>query len=282
MLVDTHCHLTHERYDGDRASVLSRAREAGVGNVVSIASHLEDAAAIRALMDASDASVPETFTATALFGTAGIHPHHAASAGEDLRSRLEDALDSDPRVVAVGECGLDFHYDLSPRDVQRRVFELQLRVAGDRGLPAVVHCREAEEEMIPIVKEAGSGGVTGVLHCFPGHRALLDAALESGWLVSFTGLVTFPKWGGTESVHAVPADRYMLETDGPFMAPVPHRGKRNEPAFVPWIRDRVAELRGEPAAEVARRTTETALRFFGLPLPGEEEAAPPPEPGAVE
>jgi TatD DNase family protein len=264
MLVDTHCHLTHDRYDRDRASVLRRAREAGVGAVVTIASHLEDAAAVQTLLDSPDAASFATSPGTGLFGTAGVHPHHASGAGPDLRARLEAFLDAHPRVVAVGECGLDFHYDHSPRDVQRKVFELHLQVAAERGLPAVVHCREAEDEMIPMVRESGAAGMRGVLHCFPGHRELLEAALESGWLVSFTGLVTFPAWNGSESVRAVPTDRYMLETDGPYMAPVPHRGKRNEPAFVPWIRDRVAELRGESGDEVARRSTQTAMRFFGL------------------
>ena len=257
MLVDSHCHLTHERYEGDLSGVLERAREGAVGSVVVIASDLDDAVRVRDLLDTG----PRTPT---LVGTAGVHPHQAGSAGSDLRPRLEEALDAHPRVVAVGECGLDFHYDFSPRDVQRRVFELQLQVAGDRGLPAVVHCREAEEEMIPLVREAGAAGVTGVLHCFPGHLPLLEAAMEAGWLVSFTGLVTFPSWDGTESVRAVPGDRYMLETDGPYMAPVPHRGKRNEPAWVPRIRDRVAELRGEDPDAVARDTTGNARRFFGL------------------
>jgi TatD DNase family protein len=264
MLADTHCHLTHERFGEDRPSVLGRAREAGVEMVVTIASHLEDAAVVQALLDSPEAASFGTAPGTGLYGTAGVHPHHASDAGPDLRPRLEEALEAHPRVVAVGECGLDFHYDLSPRDVQRRVFELQLQLAGERRLPAVVHCREAEDEMIPMVRDAGAAGVTGVLHCFPGHLGLLEAAMESGWFVSFTGLVTFPKWGGAESVRAVPADRYMLETDGPYMAPVPHRGKRNEPAFVPWIRDRVAELRGETAEEVSRRSTATAMGFFGL------------------
>ena len=270
MLVDSHCHLTHERYRGEVPGVLERAREAGVGSVVVIASDLDDAARVRGLLDTG----PRT---PILVGTAGVHPHQAGEAGPDLRPRLEEALDAHPRIVAVGECGLDFHYDLSPRNVQRRAFELQLEVAGDRGLPAVVHCREAEEEMIPLVREAGAAGVTGVLHCFPGHLPLLETAMESGWLVSFTGLVTFPSWDGAESVRGVPRDRYMLETDGPYMAPVPHRGKRNEPAFVPRIRDRVAELRGEDPKEVARDTTGNAQRFFGLA--GLRAAGGPADPG---
>jgi TatD DNase family protein len=260
MLVDSHCHLTHERYGDEVREILARAARAGVEAVVAVASHLEDAAAVRALL-ANGGERP------LLRGTAGVHPHHAATAGDDLPDRLEQALDAHPGVAAVGECGLDFHYDFSPREVQRRVFELQLRVAGDRDLPVVVHCREAEAAMAPLVREAGEAGVRGVLHCFPGDLSLLETAMEAGWLVSFTGLVTFPSFRGEEAVRIVPGDRYMLETDGPYMAPVPHRGKRNEPAFVPHVRDRVAELRGETPSEVARRSTRTARRLFRLPEP---------------
>lgn len=264
MLVDSHCHLTHERYEGEVGPVLERAGRESVGAVVAVASNLDDAGRVRALLDSSPTSSRPAPGTPLLLGTAGVHPHEASGAGDGVRGRLEEALGAHPLVVAVGECGLDFHYDFSPRDVQRRIFGLQLQVAGERGLPVVVHCREAEADMIPIVREAGAAGVVGVLHCFPGDLALLDAALESGWLVSFTGLVTFPSWDGLDAVRSVPGDRYMLETDGPYMAPVPHRGKRNEPGFVTWIRDRVAEIRGEEPEEVARRTTRTARRFFGF------------------
>lgn len=270
MLIDTHCHLTHERFEEDRLEVLARARTAGVGGVVSVASTLDDAAAVQRLVrGAADAPA-----AAEVRGTAGVHPHEAKSAPKDLRARLDDFLDEHPDVVAVGECGLDHHYDFAPRGDQRRVFETHLDVAGARELPVVVHCREAEADMIPMVREAGRAGVHGVLHCYPGDLELLETALDAGWLVSFTGLVTFRSFDGVEAVRRVPPDRYMLETDGPYMAPVPHRGKRNEPARVPHIRDRVAEIRGEPAADVERATTETAVRFFaafaGLaaPAPG--------------
>jgi TatD DNase family protein len=283
MLIDTHCHLTHERYDADRTEVLLRARAAGVVEVVSVASDLDDATAVQELADrlrkgaegrttAEGATGEDRGSGTSgeavpparVWGTAGVHPHEAAGAPRDLRARLEAFLDEHPGVVAVGECGLDYHYDLSPRPVQRGVFRLQIEVAEARGLPLVVHCREAEADMAPIVRAAGEAGVRGVLHCFPGDLDLLETALEAGWFVSFTGLVTFPSWEGAEAVRRVEKDRFMLETDGPYMAPVPHRGKRNEPAWIPRIRDRVAELRGERPQEVERATTDSARRLFGL------------------
>ncbi len=235
-----------------------RAREAGVSQTLCIASELDDARQVARLV----ADRPT------LFGTAGVHPHDAAHAPSDLREPLVEALGSHPRIVAIGECGLDFHYDFSPRDVQRRVFDLQLGVAGELGLPVVVHCREAEAEMIPIVREAGVAGIRGVLHCFPGDLELLATAMEAGWMVSFTGNVTFRNFTGMDAVKTVPADRYMLETDGPWMAPVPHRGSRNEPALIPLIRNRIAELRGETPEAVEAATDRNARRFFSLPEPG--------------
>ncbi|MSR22713.1 MAG: TatD family deoxyribonuclease [Gemmatimonadetes bacterium] len=261
MLLDTHCHLTDPQYGPDLALVLGRARSAGVGGIVCVVSDLDDARSAQSLPGATggaDPSLPQ------IWSTVGVHPHAASRAPGDMRARLEDLLDSSGRVVAIGECGLDFHYDFSSPAEQRRAFELQLRIATDRGLPAVVHCREAEAEMAAIVREAGEAGVRGVLHCFTGDLPLLDAALDADWLVSFTGLVTFRSFAGTEAVRITPSDRYMLETDGPYMAPIPHRGKRNEPAFLSEIRNRVAELRGVPPDRVERESTETARRFFGL------------------
>lgn len=258
MLVDSHCHLTHERYAGEVDEVLGRAVEAGVEAVVVVASDLEDSARVRDLLGREPAS-----PSPRLVGTAGIHPHAAGEAPADFLERLDEALDAGSSIVAVGECGLDYHYDFSPRPAQRKLFEAQLGVAEERGLPAVVHCREAEADMVGFVRDAGQAGIRGVLHCFPGDMTLLEAAVEAGWMVSFTGLVTFPSWDGAAAVTGVPEDRYMLETDGPYMAPVPRRGKRNEPSLVPYIRDRVAELRHEPAEKVARDTTRNARRFFG-------------------
>lgn len=261
MLLDTHCHLTHDRYDEDVCEVLVRSGESGVDGVVAIASSLTDAEDVRRLLERSESSSCER---PLLWGTAGVHPHHARHVERTFARRLDEALSAHPRIVAVGECGLDFHYDFSPREVQRRVFQAQIELAQDRSLPVVVHCRDAEAEMKSFVEEAGEAGVRGVLHCFPGDLDLLDVALDAGWFVSFTGIVTFSSFEGEESVRRVPAGRYMLETDGPYLAPVPYRGKRNEPAFVTVVRDRVAELRGESPDVVTNDSTRAARNFFGL------------------
>lgn len=262
MLFDTHCHLTHERYGDDLSGVMDRAAEAGIRGIVAVASDLEDAARVREIVRDAEAAGGG---GVRVWGTAGVHPHEAHQARADLRSRLTDAL-GEPGTVAVGECGLDFHYDFSPRDVQRRIFGLQVELAAETGLPLVVHCREAEGEMAALVREAGRAGVSGVLHCFPGDLDLLAAVREAGWLVSFTGLVTFKNFGGGAAVRTVASDGYMLETDGPYMAPVPHRGKRNESAWIPLIRDHIAELRGESPEAVERDTGRTAIDFFRLTI----------------
>ena len=263
MLIDTHCHLTHERYGADLPGVLASAVGAGVGGVVAIASGLGDADAVARLPDRRDADGGEEWPD--LWGTAGVHPHEAEDAPRRLRDRLVARSSPPGAIVALGECGLDYHYDFSPREVQRRVLGAHLEAASETGLPLVVHCRAAEGDMTAVVREAGEGGVRGVLHCFAGDDGLLDAALEEGWLVSLTGLVTFPSFAGAGAVRRIPGDRYMLETDGPYMAPVPRRGRRNEPAFLPHIRDGVARLRDETPSEVERATTANARRFFGLP-----------------
>ncbi len=260
-MIDTHCHLTHERFDEDLADVLVNAHTAGVRGVVAIASSIEDSRAVRELcIEREDSDT----TGPTIWGTAGIHPHEASEAPPNLRESLTAAVGADSYVVALGECGLDYHYDLSPRALQRRVFDSHVELGNETGLPLVVHCRDANEDMRAALRVAESAGVYGVLHCFPGDPDLLDAALEVGWLVSFTGLVTFASFDGAEAVRRVPRDRYMLETDGPYMAPVPLRGRRNEPAFITHIRDRVGELRGESGSEVEQDTTETARRFFRL------------------
>lgn len=164
----------------------------------------------------------------------------------------------------MGECGLDYHYDNSPRELQRLAFTAQLALAREAGKPVVVHTREAESDMEAMVREAGAAGVRGVLHCFTGPAGLGEVALEAGWYISFSGIVTFTKWSGNDLIRAVPHDRILIESDSPYLAPVPHRGKRNEPAYVSLTLARVAEARGVSVADMGAAVTANARRLFEL------------------
>lgn len=258
MLFDSHCHLTADAFDDDRLDVVTRARSEGVGRLVTIASNADDA--LRALELFGDD--PDIWT------TAGVHPHEAESATPSELARVRELL-AQPRVVAVGECGLDFYYDNAPREVQTEVFRAQVALAGESGRPLVVHCREADSDMIAELKGA-AGEVRGVLHCFSGGDALLDQALEAGWFISFSGIVTFKKFDGADRLRRVPDDRLLIETDAPYLAPVPRRGRRNEPAFLPHTARTVAAVRGQSLEHVARITTANAERFYSLePRPDE-------------
>jgi TatD DNase family protein len=199
-----------------------------------------------------------------VWATAGVHPHDAKDGIDGLAELL-----GEPEVVAVGECGLDYHYDHSPRDLQRRAFASQLALAREFGRPVVVHTREAEADTQAMVVEAGRAGVVGVLHCYTGGHDLALAALEVGWYVSFSGIVTFKKWTDDALVRLVPDDRLLVESDSPYLAPVPHRGKRNEPAWVSFTVARVAAARAAQPADVGSLVARNAIRFFNLPLHSE-------------
>ncbi len=251
-LIDAHAHLAAERMLPDVEAVVARAAAAGVTTIVSIATGPDD-------WDA-DLALAERFPG--VYATAGIHPHAASSASDDAFARVRTLL-AHPRVVAVGEAGLDYHYDFSPRDVQRDSFARHLELGRETGKPVIVHNRESDEDLRALLREAGQG-TAGVLHSFSSSRPLLEEALAMGWYVSFSGMVTFKNYAGADFVRMVPADRILVETDTPYLAPVPHRGKTNEPAFVVHVAARCAELRGEDPAEFAARTTENARRFYGI------------------
>ena len=249
-LIDAHAHLADERILPEVEGVVARAREAGLAGVVSIATDAEDA---RTNLD-----LAERFAD--VWSTAGIHPHAASTASDEAFSVVRELIEH-PKVVALGETGLDYHYDFSPRDVQREAFARHLELARETGLPVIVHAREADDDLRALLREAGRGTV-GVLHSFSSGRVLLEEALALGWYASFSGMITFKKFDGLDFVRMVPADRIMVETDTPYLAPVPHRGKTNEPAFVVHTARRAAEIRGEAPDEFAARTVENTRRFY--------------------
>jgi TatD DNase family protein len=258
MLTDSHAHLDFDDYAGDLDGVVARARAAGVGRVVLVGLW-------RAPADFGNARELSAKDPGFFAPTIGIHPHECARVPEEDWRAMEAAA-RDPRVVAVGETGLDFHYDLSPRDVQEASFRRSIRAAKDAGKPLVVHVREADETCLRVLREEGVPAAGGVIHCFTGDAAAARAYLDLGLSISVAGVVTFKTADALrDAVRTVPRDRVMVETDSPFLAPIPYRGRRNEPAYVAKTAEKVAELWGATVDEVAAVTSENARRFFRLP-----------------
>jgi TatD DNase family protein len=255
--IDSHAHLADAAFAGDRDAVISRAREAGAVAIVCIGESV-NVAAIAAEYAAKNAGF--------VFATAGVHPHDAATfdAERDI-PKLRGFIQSG--AVAVGECGLDYHYDNSPRDAQRAAFAAQIALAEETSRPVVVHTRDAEDDTRAMIGEAGSAGVVGVLHCYTGTTSLAEFAVAAGWYVSFSGIVTFKKWTDDDLIRLVPRDRLLVESDSPYLAPMPFRGKRNEPAWVAHTLRKVATVRGDDPHELGRATAGNTQRLFGLALP---------------
>lgn len=252
--VDSHAHLADPAFDTDRSAVLERAREAGAEKIICIGESI--AAADRAAGFARESP-------GLLAWTAGVHPHDAATF--DFSSdpaRIRDHVEAG--AAGVGECGLDYHYDNSPREAQRRAFAAQLALAADVRRPVVVHTRDAEEDTSAMVREAGAAGIRGVMHCFTGSARLAEEALAAGWYISFSGIVTFRKWTDEALLRLVPDDRLLVESDAPYLAPVPHRGRRNEPAWVAHTVARLATVRETDTASLGRRAAANARVLFGL------------------
>ena len=252
--VDSHVHLADPAFDADREDVIERARLTGARALVCIGESIAQAERAAAIADRHRPWIAFT---------AGVHPHDAAgfNAARDVAA-IRGLVNRG--AVAIGECGLDYHYDHSPRDVQLAAFESQLELARELGLPVVVHTREAVEDTRRLVSEAGKRGIRGVLHCFTGPRELAETALDAGWHLSFSGVITFKRWDDHALLRLAPADRILVESDAPYLAPVPHRGKRNEPAWVSLTLATLAAARGVPAATLGDVVCENAIRFFRL------------------
>jgi TatD DNase family protein len=259
--LDSHCHLTAEAFDADREAVLARAEQAGVEAFLAIGSGYGVANNARAVeLAAADARV---------FATVGVHPHEAKEWGRETPALLARWLDQ-PRVVAVGECGLDYHYMHSEREEQREAFAAQLSLARERRLPVSIHVRGQEqgafEDLLEIWRAEGRGELAGVLHCYTGTLDFARRALDLGLYVSFSGILTFKQDRGLRGVAAeLPLDRLLVETDAPLLAPEGLRGRRNEPAWVDRVGEALARAQGRSASEVAEATTRNARRLFRLP-----------------
>lgn len=267
MLVDSHCHLADEGFASDLAAVADRAKRAGVAAALCILSADDDAERARA------AEVKRVWPEVRF--SAAIHPHRAGVyAGRPLEAAaLTDRAVREAAAVAVGEIGLDYHYDFSPKDAQREVFAAQVELAARAGLPVVIHMREASADTMAILREAGEGRLRGVMHCFSGSAEEAHEALDLGFSISFSGILTFPKAGALRDVaKGVPADRVLVETDAPYLAPVPHRGKRNEPAWVAETLRVLAEIRGTDGAAMAAQVARNFTALFGVDV----AAAPDP------
>ncbi|MGO9744189.1 MAG: TatD family hydrolase [Roseiarcus sp.] len=252
-LIDSHCHLDFPDFAGDISGVIERARARGVEKMVTIGTRVAEAAKLEAIADAHDE----------VFFTVGMHPHHAAEAAEGDAEAIR-AFAKHRKCVGIGEAGLDYHYNRAPAELAKRVFRAQIGLARELGLPLVIHSREADEDMAAILREEmAAGAFEALLHCFTSSRALAETGLELGLMISFSGVLTFK---GSQDLRAiardVPLDRVLVETDAPYLAPVPHRGRRNEPAFVADTAKVLAEVKGLSEADIAAVTRANTLKMF--------------------
>lgn len=261
MFIDSHAHLDVPHYNADRDEVINRARQSGVELMLEICgSDIAEGSLDVGLKLAEDYPF--------IYAAAGAHPHEASLYDDALEQKLLSMSDRE-KVIGWGEIGLDYHYDHSPRDMQRRVFRRQLELARQRRLPAIIHTREAEDDTIQILREewaeAGGAEIGGIIHCFTGTQNLADAAIEMGFHISFSGVITFKNAEDLRDVaRSVPTEKLLIETDCPYLAPIPYRGKRNEPAFVRETAAKLAESRGVSVEEIARVTSGNFKRLFKL------------------
>ncbi len=253
MLVDSHCHLDFDNFDDDRDAVLARARDAGVGLMLTISTKVTKAQTIIALAEAHEQ----------LLCTIGIHPHEAGSEPATSAAELV-ALAAHPKVIGIGETGLDYFYEHSPREAQQRNFRAHIEAARQSGLPLIVHARDADEDTADIMEdEMGKGAYPALIHCFTAGPELAKRTLDIGCYISISGIATFNSAKDLrETIAAIPLERLLVETDAPYLAPVPHRGKRNEPSFVADTARKLAEIKGVSVEELTRITTDNFFTLF--------------------
>jgi len=254
-LFDSHCHLDDARFDEDRAETIARIHAEGVERCVCVGSDLPSSARCIQLAEAHDW----------IYAAAGVHPHEAKDAPADYLTRLKGML-AHPRVRALGEIGLDYYYDFSPRDVQKRVLQEQLDLALETDMPVIFHIRDAHGDMFDLLRARGSRLPAGVIHCCSASAEMVREYLKMGFYISFAGPITFKNAVSVITAsQAVPADRLLIETDSPYLAPVPMRGRRNEPSFVRYVLEKQAEVHGIPAEELAEITFRNACALYRIP-----------------
>ncbi len=254
MLIDTHCHLDFKDFDKDRDDVIKRASAEGIKYIINVGSSLEGSRRASELASKYDC----------IFASMGIHPHEAGTVSENIISEIRDMAKGE-KVVAIGEIGLDYYRNSSPREIQKSVFRKFINLSTDLNLPLIIHNREANDDTINILKEEAAGRARGVMHCFSGDEDFLNQCLDIGLSVSFTCNVTFKNAGRLRAlIKNVPMDRFFLETDAPFLAPQAFRGQRNEPSYLKYLAREIAAAKGITEEEVADITSKNAVNFFGL------------------
>jgi TatD DNase family protein len=253
-LIDTHAHIDADDFDDDRIDVIERAFDAGLESII-----------IPAIEPKRfDKLIKTTELTNNIYFGIGVHPHNAKEVDKLVLNEVYDIAKSNSKAVAIGEIGLDYYYDFAPKDVQKKSFRDQLEIAKDLNLPVIVHNRESDDDLIQIITEAQDGKLKGVLHCFSRNAEFLQKAINLNFIVSFTGNVTFKKFDSNETVLNVPNDKFMIETDSPYMTPVPFRGKRNEPSYISYVAKKIAEIKNIELSEVIKMTNENAKKIFGI------------------